>query len=190
MCVCVCVCVCVCIFRIIANKSHCPTLPCFHSQSHQEFIFKEYLKIPAFMTNRPGIIHVQYPDLVWLFTPVVHDVARVRQQEYRTSLLLLRDTIQNHVPETSNVFWMNSPSINPQHNLKYQNVTSNEKISVFNDILFNVLESEWSEKGNILPFFNLSALSQTVMQWYKDRVHMKSVWYENIAVSIMQTFCL
>ena len=176
--------------RLLRNGSQCPNAPCYHSQSHQELIFKEYFNNQVLQKGKRDIINVQFPDLLFFLTPIVHDVARFPSIDYKSALLQFKAIIENYVPDTSFIFWMNSPLIDPALNKKYRNVTSNRNVHLFNEKLFDLMESTWYKKGKIIPFFNLSALSLPVVSWYRDRVHMKLVFYENIISAALQTFCI
>ncbi|KAK2185966.1 hypothetical protein NP493_215g00022 [Ridgeia piscesae] len=156
---------------------------CRQSDSHQEFIFREYL-------------HDNYPDVVLLFSSshdkTRHDLAMIVQNIYN-----LKSLIKQFLPATTRVFWFSSIGENLDkkpsswRRARFDgNFTMDEQIQRINKALFNVLLPELrQDHSTISTFFDLFAMSREVLHWSQDGVHLINTWYDTVISNWLQMLC-
>ena len=169
--------------EVTTYREACPG-QCLHSNTHQQFIFGEYLS-------------ANYPDLILLFSNV-HDRIRKQRAVIKAEVNYLIELIRALVPASTEFVWLtNKDDDETKSPLKWQNVKYDGKYnnsfhtSLLNQDLFNLLKPAMSSpSGNIHGFFDLQAIVRDVLHlWSKGRVHLQAPWYKLVVHYLLQAFC-
>ena len=171
-------------YRTCAYRKTCPG-QCHHSNTHQQFIFGEYLS-------------GNYPDLILLFSSV-HDRIRKHRAVIKAEVNYLIELIRTLVPASTEFVWFSNKCDDPSKAFapKWQNVTYDGQYnhsyhtSLLNRDLFHSLKPSVSlSKKHISGFFDLNAIVRDVVKlWSTDRFHLQDYWYNLVMHYFLQAYC-
>ena len=157
---------------------------CEHSDTHQEFIFREYLV-------------GRYPDVVFFFASD-HDKNRHTLKRIKLAAEYFFSIVESYLPADSYFIAMNlmkqltnlQPKIWRDAVYEFNNLTTNELLKHENKIIFDVMKSRLVDpKLNWYAFPSLFDESTTTDHMYVDGVHRTSDWYSYIARCLLQLIC-
>ena len=169
--------------EVTTYRKACPG-QCLHSNTHQQFIFGEYLT-------------GNYPDLILLFSNC-HDRMRKHRAVIRAEVKYLIQLIRASVPDKSKVVWFShnaeDESKKPEkwQNIIYDGIYKNtEHIELLNRELFILLKPELSNPNSRIDgFFDLLSIASKVERlWSADGVHFGHPWYDMVMHYFLQAYC-
>ena len=153
---------------------------CDQSDTHQEFIFREYLAD-------------RYPDVLF-YIMNSHDLGRHTLKRIKISADYFFNIVDSYMPSTSLVFLLSSMKRLLQKDprkLPYEdNLNSNEKQLIINKIVYESAESRLKDKNKQwYAFPDLYDVSNITDCMYSDHVHRTPVWYQYITRYLLQLIC-
>ena len=169
--------------EVTTYRKACPG-QCLHSNTHQQFIFGEYLS-------------GNYPDLILLFSNI-HDRVRKHRAVIKAEVNYLMQLIRALVPVSTELVWFSNKCDDVRKTApKWRNVTYDGQYnhsyhtSLLNRDLFHSLKPAVSLSSNrISGFFDLNALIHDVLHlWSADRVHLQPPWYKLVMHYFLQAYC-
>ena len=170
--------------EVTTYRKACPG-QCLHSNTHQQFIFGEYLR-------------GNYPDLILLFSNV-HDRVRKYRAVIKAEVNYLIQLLQTLVPSSTEFVWFSNKCDDPSKAPapKWRNVIYDGQYnhsyhtSLLNRDLFHSLKPAISLSSNhISGFFDLNAIVRDVVKlWSADRVHLQGAWYNLVMHYFLQAYC-
>ena len=157
---------------------------CEHSDSYQEFIFREYLA-------------GRYPDVV-LFFASDHDKNRHSLKRIRLTAEYFFRIVESYLPSNSIFVLMNIMKqmtlLQPPkwRDARYeQNMTANELLRQENKIIYDVISSRLIDPNKRWYVFpTLFDDTNSTDHLYVDAIHRSTAWYRNIARSLLYLICL
>ena len=152
---------------------------CPHSDTYQEFIFREYL-------------NNKYPDVLLFFTSM-HDINRHTLKHIRVSANFFFNLVENYMPRDSYVIIMNGMKRQTMpFKATYENeLTANEMQVLHNEIIYDTVHNRLT---NPLLFWyvfpTLFDNSTSTNDLYADYVHRTPEWYTSISGYLLQLICV
>ena len=155
-------------------------IPCDQSDTHQEFIFREYLAD-------------RYPDILF-YIMNSHDLGRHTLKRIKISADYFFNIIDSYIPSASVVILLSSMkrmlSPGPRQLLYENKLNMNDKQLAINQIVYESAESRLRDLNKQwYAFPDLYDRSNTTDHMYKDHVHRTSVWYQYITNYLLQLIC-
>ena len=155
-------------------------ITCDQFDTHQEFIFREYLAD-------------RYPDVLFYFLNS-HDLGRYSLKRIKYQQTIVFNIIDSYMPPTSRVILLNSMKRllqkDPRKVPYEDNLNSNEKQLIINRIVYESADSRIKDKNNQWYIFpNLYDVSNITDRMYSDHVHRAPVWYQYITRYLLQLTC-
>ena len=153
---------------------------CDQSDTHQEFIFREYLAD-------------RYPDVLFYFLNS-HDLGRHSLKRIKISADYFFNIVDSYMPSTSRVILLSSMKRllqkDPRKVSYEDNLNSNEKQLIINRMVYESADSRLKDENKQwYAFPDLYDVSKITDHMYSDHVHRTPVWYQHITRYLLQLIC-
>ena len=148
------------------------------------------------------LLHHGYPDIWIMYPPMHHEIWSKSFQRFKSDLLYFRNLLSEYLPESTIIYALTAhgecASQRPdvlnwmlKHRWDSQ-MTRNEKILAFNQILFDVFRDEFmKQSGQFRGYLDLGKLSCVVTcHWHRDGAHMIGYWHQLISGNLINTICI
>ena len=165
----------------VRNSKMCEErITCDQSDTHQEFIFREYLAD-------------RYPDVLFYFLNS-HDLARNSLKRIKISADYFFNIVDSYMPSTSLVILLSSMKRllqkDPRKVSYEDNLNSNEKQLIINRIVYESADSRLKDENKQwYAFPDLYDMNNITDHMYNDHVHRTPVWYQYITLYLLKLIC-